>query len=287
MLLVEAHGLFVVGDRRLTPVVVEAEADVIVADEVHDIVDVVDELIESGPGRSADERRKADHADQPAGRRSALDLLVGDVAPRVLHRLRIRVREHDGSRGRLDRIHRRAIAGVGAIDDDAGLVEALDYPEAEVAEPGVRSFFAPVADTVLDVVGKLDHADAEGLVRIDQVDVVLDRLGSLEMEEHTELAVRLGGSDVGGALDEDKPRVRVDSADPVTKNAKRRPGPLEGADGGARRGGAALDPPVDVLAAQHERTDGVDHNGFIVDAVVIQLGHAKVLPPIAPATNSR
>ena len=95
-----------------------------------------------------------------------------------------------------------------------------------------------------------------------------------KVEQHAELAVRLGGSDVGGALDEDKPRIQVDSADPVTKNAKRRPGPLEGADGGARRGGAALDPPVDVLAAQHERTDGVDHNGFIVDAIVIQLGHA-------------
>ena len=35
-----------------------------------------------------------------------------------------------------------------AIDDDAGLVQALDYLQAEVAEAGIGAFLAAVADAV-------------------------------------------------------------------------------------------------------------------------------------------
>ena len=92
------------------------------------------------------------------------------------------------------------------------------------------------------------------------------------------LPVGLGRCEVGGALDEGEPRVRIDGADPIAQNAKGGACAVEDPDGGAGRSGAAFDPPVDVLAAQHEGTDRIDHNGFVVNALVIQRGHARILP---------
>ena len=85
-----------IGDRRLNPVVVDAEADMVFSDEIDDIVDVINELVERWLGRRTDERRKADHANQAAGPGSRLDLFVRDIARRVLDCLRVRVREDDG-----------------------------------------------------------------------------------------------------------------------------------------------------------------------------------------------
>ena len=64
------------------------------------------------------------------------------------------------------------------------------------------------------------------------------------------------------------------------------PGALEDRDGGPRCGGAALDPPVDVLAAHHERTDRVDHDGLVMDAVVIEPGH-PAFPPVSRLSQRR
>ena len=161
-----------------------------------------------------------------------------------------------------------------AIDDDAGLVQTLDHLQAEVAEAGIGSFLATVADTVLDVVGELDHADAEGLVRIDQVQVVLDRPGALEVEEYAELAVGLGRFEVGGALDEGEPGVLIDGADPIAQYPEGGPRAFEHGDGRPGRGDAPLDIQVDVLAAHRERTYRIDDDGLVVNTIMIEPGHA-------------
>ena len=128
---------------------------------------------------------------------------------------------------------------MGAIDDDARLVEALDHLEAEGAEARVGSLLAAIAHAVLHVVGQLDHADAQSLVGVDQVEVVLDRLGSLEVEEHAELAGGLSRREVSGARDLDKPRVLIDGAEPVP--SARRVGPARSK--APTVGPAALTPP--------------------------------------------
>ena len=80
--------------------------------------------------------------------------------------------------------------------------------------------------------------------------------------------------EVGGTLDEGEPGVLVDGADPIAEHTESLAGAFEDGDGRGGRGGAALDVPVDVLAAHRERADRIDDDGLVVNAIVIEFRHA-------------
>src|SRR5215510_8258173 len=109
------------------------------------------------------------------------------------------MREDSGSRRPLDGVHGGAKARMRTVDYHAGLVQALDDVDAEPAEPCVGPFLAAVAHSILHVVGQLDHADADALVGVDQVETVLDRIGALKVEDDAQPPIALGGVYVVGA----------------------------------------------------------------------------------------
>src|SRR5215831_18786232 len=132
------------------------------------------------------------------------------------------MREDGGSGRPLDGVHGGAKARMRTVDYHAGLVQALDDVDAEPAEPGVGPFLAAVADPVLHVVGQLDHADADALVGVDQVETVLDRIGALKVEDDAQSPIALRGINVVCATNQAEILRGIYSPGPQAQGAKRR-----------------------------------------------------------------
>ena len=151
-----------------------------------------------GCGASLTNAGKPTAPTKPPVAATALICVVGDRSSRGDERFDVGVREDDRRRRALDGVHCRSIAGVGAVDDDSSSVQTLDQGNAEVAESGVGSLFTSVADSILDVVGKLDDANAELLVDRDQVEIVLDWCSALQVEDDAEASGLFDCIDIGG-----------------------------------------------------------------------------------------
>src|SRR5262249_32642257 len=200
----------------------------------------------------------ADRADQAAGRGYRLDLLVGDVARRGMNAERTGMREDGGSRRPLDGVHGGAKARVRTVDHHAGLVQALDDVDAEPAEPGIGAFLAAVADPVLHVVSQLDHADADALVGVDQVETVLDRIGALKVEDDAQSSVALGGVYVVSATNQAETLRGIYLPGPQAQGAKRRFGVVPSADRGGHRRRPAAPVQVEMARLHQQGTNRVD-----------------------------
>lgn len=83
------------------------------------------------------------------------------------------------------------------VHDHSQAVELGHELAAEPAESGVAGLLAPVRGRAAHVVGQLDDAHSEPPVDFGQVQIVLERAGSLEVQHDGQLAVVLGRTDVG------------------------------------------------------------------------------------------
>ena len=130
--------------------------------------------------------------------------LLGEGAQRVVRLVahvveegaRVGVGEGHGTVGGLDRVHRRAVAHVGQVDQDAQAVHLPDGVEAEVAQAVVGALEAPVAQQVALVVRDLDDPDAERVEDRQPVEVVADGRRVLPAEDNGRLALRLRAPNV-------------------------------------------------------------------------------------------
>src|SRR5207244_11643253 len=82
--------------------------------------------------------------------------------------------------GKLDRFHRRAVAGVGQVDDYTKLVHALDGLLAEGSQAGID--FGGIAAAIIAVLvdSEGETAQAEVEERVQQAQAIAQRLGILQ-----------------------------------------------------------------------------------------------------------
>src|SRR5215813_5673282 len=97
-------------------------------------------------------------------------------------RLGVRVREYHRSLGKLECVHRGAIAGVRAVNDHADPVHLADEADPELTEAAIGALMASIADMVLLVVGEQRVPHAEPVEKVDKLDASLERGRVLEME---------------------------------------------------------------------------------------------------------
>ena len=176
---------------------VGADADGVLADDVHHVLDGFGVVVDGRVDALGQERREHGHADKTAVVGDKFQLGIGLVA-RVLFQPRRQAvgigdrlfRFEDDFLGSL-RTHMREVA------HDADAVHLGDDLAAEAGQPAV-TLVAAGAHQVLGVVAHLHNAHAELLEHLDVTDLVLERVGVLEAEEDAGLALRLGGADVSG-----------------------------------------------------------------------------------------
>ena len=60
---------------------------------------------------------------------------------------------------------------------------AADHGAAELAQSGVGGLETAVAETAARIVGELHDAQAAGLEDVEKIELILDRIGTLEMED--------------------------------------------------------------------------------------------------------
>ena len=174
------------------------------------------------------------------------------------------MREHERPGGSFDRFKRRPFAGMRAVHDDAHLVQPLHQVAAEAREARVAGLLAAVAHAIADIVGELHHAHAERVVRVHEVQVVLDRVGALEVENQPELLVLLGCGDVGRLPHQHEIGARVDQAVPAAEVAQGLLCRSRAAHGRGAGRDAPFDIPVDELLPAQQRAGAVDDDGFLV-----------------------
>lgn len=97
----------------------------------------------------AQEERDAVHAHDPARCGDPASQIVGDVPLVIMQDPGIRMRHDDGSARGLDRVRRRAISGMAAIDEHADAVHLRDERAAEAAQPGIFRLVAAVVNAAL------------------------------------------------------------------------------------------------------------------------------------------
>ena len=162
--LVAGHQLLALVGRHVVIAVqvrIGADTDVLDADELHDVVDVVDQVLDRGRLAVADEIPDAGDAHHAALGGELLDRLVGLEPRMVVERAAIRMRDRDRPLGELDRVKRRPVSAMGDIHQHADLVHRSDDRCAEIADPAVDSVRAAGADEILAVIRELGAALAE------------------------------------------------------------------------------------------------------------------------------
>src|SRR3984957_960568 len=144
--------------------------------------------------------------------------------------------------GRPDRFHTRRVPGVRHVDDDPRPVELRDKLAAEPAESRIPRLLATVRGRAAHVVGQLDDADSQPVVNLDQIPVVLERAGPLEVQHDGELAVTLGRADVRGVGGQAELVALSHHPEDAAKQGHRLPAALPGGDAHYARTGATRNP---------------------------------------------
>jgi len=138
----------------------------------------------------------------------------------------------DRGRARLDHVEAGALADVSDVDDDPQLIHSRDGRAAELGQPAVGTLQATVTEPVARVVGRLHDAHAECVIGVQQVDVCLDRITTLEMQDDGDLSAGGRGVDVAdGPRDQERQRSLALHRQPVRKHAERVPRVLDRRDG--------------------------------------------------------
>ncbi|ABA53161.1 hypothetical protein BURPS1710b_A2107 [Burkholderia pseudomallei 1710b] len=172
-----------------------ADADRVLADQVHDVADRLDVIVDRRVDPALQERREHRHPDEAARVRDLLQLRVALVARMLLETRRQAVRVAHGFLRERDRLRRRVAADVRQVDHDPDAVHLGDHLAAEIRQPAV-ALVAAGADEVLRVVAKLHDAHAHVGERLDIAQVVLERVRVLEAEDHARAAFPLRAEDV-------------------------------------------------------------------------------------------
>ncbi len=186
---------------------IRADADVLDADQLHDVIDVIDDVLDRGRLLAAHEHAHAGDAHHAALRRELADSLVGLEPRMVVERSTVRVRDRDRLRRELDRVQRRAVAAMRDIDEHADFVHGLDDLLAEIADAAVHAVRAPRAEQVLAVVSQL-RAALPQLVELLDVARRAEVLRILHAHDDGNLALLLRSIEIRRRADE-REHVRV------------------------------------------------------------------------------
>src|ERR1700722_2127891 len=174
-----------------------------------------------------------------------------------MHGKYIGMGQYDGGGRAFDRIQRGAQAGMAAIDDDARLIQALDEFHAEAAQSRIGSLLATVADAIFDVVRQLDHSNAQRLIKIDPIEIIVDGIGTLEMQIEAKTFALLCEFDVVSAPYQEHIVTFPKQAMPSGELLQGRMGIARG-DRRRKSRDAAFAVPVKMAVRQ--RANGIDHD---------------------------
>lgn len=222
------------------------------------------------------ERRGADTDDAARGSDGA-DHLVGGVARRVEQPARVGMGDDERPGRRRGGLERGPDAGMGEIDDDAELLHAADHLLAEAAQADVARLETTIANPIARIVGQLHDAQAGRMEDIEKIDLVLDRVGALEMKDDRGIARHFRGADLGDcARDADALQPRAVDLEPARHNLHGRAEILERAGGGEH----GIDPALDDIGQAlpqpprlDQRRGGIEHDGRLIIR-----GHCASLP---------
>ena len=148
--------------------------------------------------------------------------------------------------------------GVRHVDDNAQAVKLRHELAAEPAEPCIARLLASVRGRAAHVVGQLDNADSQPVVDLDQIRVVLERAGPLEVQHDGKLAVTLGRTDVCGVGGQAELVALSYHPEDLAEPVHRLPAALPGGNADHARAGAARSPGVEGLAPVFARAGAVD-----------------------------
>ena len=167
----DAFGVFV----RAVPIVLGRYSDMVDADEFHAIVDPVCIL--------ADARVRAHVlANHPAFFRRGDDQRIRCAAASLEQVSARRVAEDHRLLGGFQCFHRRAVAGVGQINDDTELVHPSDRFLAKRSEAGIDFTRIAAAVVAVFIEGQRETAQAEIEEGVEQAQAIAQRFGILQAE---------------------------------------------------------------------------------------------------------
>ena len=166
----------------------------------------------------------------------------------------------------VDGIEGGAVAGMGHVHGDAGMVHLPHHDLPELGEPGVGLFQASASERAALVVRHLPDPQPQPVQDAHQRRVVLDLGGEpLDSEDDPEPGLALRAADVFRRLDEDQLRLDLEVAVVSMHRAEQGPevvGPHADAadsEGDVLGGDPAGDRPVEVGNAVHRCGDGLGH----------------------------
>ena len=189
---------------------VTAEAHAIRAHHLRRVLEVVDRAVDR-PHDRVDRERMEHEAEQPTcvGQRS--ELVVVEVARRVVHGAAAAVRAEHGRAGRaLEHLRERATGRVREVEHDAERDEAVDELAAEPRQAAAVLGRA-VRERVAAVPGEPRHADAELVEEVGGPGLDAELLDALEREQQPDPLAGVDRVEVGGRphLDDALARSRV------------------------------------------------------------------------------
>ncbi len=178
-------------------IAVGADAHVVLAADIHGMLDVGDDVRGGGVSRRAQERHEVD-PDEPALVGHTAELGVGLVARQIAERPAARVVDRDRPARDGDGVQAGALARVGEVDHDPAGVQPRHHLAPEGRQATVLRRHGAVADLVGGIIGQLDDPDAAPLEHVDPVQVRPHLGGVLEAVNHPDPAGVTGAQDVGG-----------------------------------------------------------------------------------------
>ena len=103
----------------------------------------------------------------------------------------------NGLAGDFDRVERALVARMTHIHDHPQLIHTLNHVNPEVAQPRLGSLGASVSHPVSPVESELDLTQAKTVKQIEILEIATDAGTVLNVGKDTQLALRLGSTDIG------------------------------------------------------------------------------------------
>ena len=170
------------------------------ADQLHDMVDVIDDIDNGRRVGLADEHADAGDAHHAFPSRERLDCLVGLDAGVVDQGAAIAVSNGDRLLRNGDGIERSAVAAVRNIDQHASGVHRLDNAHPEIADAAVDAVSGARTNAILGIVRQLRTTLAKIVERFD-VSRRAEVIGVLKPHDDGATAILLGAHDIGERAD--------------------------------------------------------------------------------------
>src|SRR3546814_17387834 len=120
----------------------------------------------------------------------------------IIYRARVGVREDDRRAGKVDGFPRGAVARMRAADHHPDLVHDRNGPAAEIGEAARILVETSTRCRVGLVIGKKHPANAEIIVKRNEIDSLVERVHALDVEADPEPVRGRGLLDIGGGAAE-------------------------------------------------------------------------------------